>query len=153
MIIRALRSMIPPIDWRWHNWLLFVAGVVLVGSYWGLLSWAPLDDAISRLASHPDARSAFDSASAREEALFVIFAFLLLTPAALLAALFLLTSVLAILLVTLGPVTRLIRIPDAVLASLILGVGGVVAYAKAVAWWPWLHTGAALVARAFLVVH
>jgi hypothetical protein len=152
MVTRALRRMIPLGDWRWHNWLLFAAGILLVGSYLGLVSWAPLDDAITRLASYPDARSTFESASARPEALFVIFAFLLLTPAALLVALFVLASVLTMLLVTLGPVTRMIRIPDAVLAALILGVGGVVAYVKAGAWWPWLGAGAALVARAFLVV-
>lgn len=144
--------MISPGDWRWYNWLLFAAGILLVASYYGLLSWAPLEETIERLASHPGTRSAFQTASSRQEALFVIFAFLLLTPLASLVALFVLASGLAMVLGLLGPVTRTVGISDKVLALVVVAAAGVVAYARVETWWPWVRWTAGLVARAFIAV-
>lgn len=138
--------------WRWTHWILLLVGVLILTSYLGLLSWGPLEDAFRRLASQPGAREAFREPGGQVEALFIVLTFLLLTPVAALAVLFLMVLVLAILAGFLAPVARMFGLPDSTVTVLLVAGLAAVAYAERPLWLPWSRWVLGFVVRAFLVV-
>lgn len=139
-------------SWRWYNWLLLLGGALVVGGYFGLVSLAPLDEALQRVAGSSKVGDVFQHAGGRQEALFVLFTFLLLTPLAVLVGLFMIVFAFAILMALVGPVTRSFGVPDGATSALLVLGAGALAYVKADAWLPPFQLVLGLVVRAFLVV-
>ncbi len=70
---------------RWSHWVLLVLVVIFVMSYFGLVSWGQIGDALESLAEHPRGAQIFYAKIDRSDAIFMVFMFLLLTPLALIA--------------------------------------------------------------------
>ena len=137
--------------WGWGRWFLALLGVLFLASYFGWLSWGPVENAIRTLAVRPGVPEVFrEIAVGRTEALFVLLSFLLLTPVATLVGLFLFVFLLMIVAGTLGPLWRLLGLPQWALVVLAVLVLGGVAYAKNGMWLPWVLRLSGLVAQAYL---
>lgn len=137
---------------RWTHWFLVILGAVLVGSYLGLLSWGRVEQALERLASEPKAAQLFQHESVgRPEAMFFVFAFMILTPAATLATLFLAAFVASFIITSLRPLSRMCALPDATFPA--VGIGGflIAIWIERLEWLPSARWLVALVARSFLV--
>ena len=136
------------LGWGWGRWLLLLFGVLFLASYLGWLSWGPVENAIRTLAIRPGVPEVFrDIAVGRTEALFILLSFLLLTPLATLVGLFLFVFLLMILAGTLGPLWRLLGLPQWALVVLLGVVLGGVAYARNGMWLPWVLRFSGLVAQ------
>lgn len=70
---------------RWSHWVLLVLVVIFLMSYFGVVSWGKIGDAIESLAEHPRGAQIFYAKIDRSDAIFMVFMFLLLTPLALIA--------------------------------------------------------------------
>jgi len=70
---------------RWSHWVLLVLVVIFLMSYFGLVSWGKIGDAIESLAENPRGAAIFYAKIDRSDAIFMVFMFLLLTPLALIA--------------------------------------------------------------------
>lgn len=139
--------------WGWGRWLLLLVGVLFLASYLGWLSWGPVEDALRRLAIRPGVPEVFrDIGVGRAEALFVLLSFLVLTPFATLVGLFLFVFLLMILVGTLGPLWRLLGLPQWTLVGLLLVILGGAAYARSALWLPWVLWLSGLVAQAYFSV-
>src|SRR2546428_2835468 len=68
-------------SWRWPQWLLFVLAVLVLVSYFGLISMGRVERELDRLAARSGGELVTED-TGRREALFIVFAFLLLTPVA-----------------------------------------------------------------------
>ena len=137
--------------WGWGRWFLALLGVLFLASYFGWLSWGPVENAIRTLAVRPGVPEVFrEIAVGRTEALFVLLSFLLLTPVATLVGLFLFVFLLMIVAGTLGPLWRMLGLPQWALVVLLVLVLGGVAYAKNGMWLPWVVWLSGLVAQAYL---
>lgn len=122
------------LPWRWTHWVLLLVGPLFVMTYLTLLEWGPIDEAIQRLATEPGLR---DPIIVRAETLFGLVTLILLTPLVAMVALFLLLFALVILAVALGPLVRLLGLPDAVFVLLLGALASGAIYAKSLAWLPW----------------
>ncbi len=125
------------LPWRWTHWVLLLIGPLFVIIYLTLLAWVPVDEAILRLASHPETRVARHPVIARAEAVFSLTTLILLTPLAGIVALFLLLFAMIALTVVLGPVVRLIGLPDWLVVPLLGAALSASLYAKSATWLPW----------------
>ncbi|HEV8643011.1 MAG TPA: hypothetical protein VGV13_18135 [Methylomirabilota bacterium] len=134
-------------SWRWPQWFVFVLALLALASYFGLISTGRVDQELDRLAARSD-RELLTRDTGRGEALFIVFAFLLLTPVAvgLVACVPMFASA------TAGAfLQRLIRLPE-VVGTLLFWIGfAVLAYFTVDAWLPWMQQVAGLIARAFFI--
>ena len=126
------------LPWGWTHWVLLVVGPLFVVAYLSLLSWGPLGEVIKRLSSEPGAHSTAGSVGLlRAEALMGLVSLLLLTPLVGMVALFLILFGMVILAITVGPLGRLLGVPDWAF-MLVLGTTlSVVLYAESQVWLPW----------------
>jgi len=130
---------------RWTHWLLLLVGPLFLASYFGLLSWAPVKEAVGQLTNQPAGVS-------RAEGLLGLVSLLLLTPIVGMVGLFLLLFALVVLAGTLAPVARMSGIPQWVFTLLVaVGSSGTV-YANREAWVPWFLQALDRVASAYLVL-
>ena len=137
--------------WRWRHTILFVTSVMFLLSYFGLVTWGQVEQALERLADQPGARARFGGTMGRAEALVTSFLFLFLTPLAIAMAGGVLAFVAAVVGGVLRGVTRLHALPDWVFA-----LGGYAVIVGAAWYWSaaWLPLGQAfvgLIAQAILV--
>lgn len=135
--------------WRWPQWMLFFLGLCYLAFYFGFVSLGQVEHELERLgAQSPDATAILSGETGRGEALFIVFAFLFLTPVAVVIAastpLFLSAATAAFL-------NRLIRLPEVVGSLLFWIVLVGVAWVERAQWLPWGQWLLSLVARAFLL--
>src|SRR3990170_1505844 len=137
--------------WRWRHTILLVTSVMFLLSYFGLVSWGQVQQALERLADQPEARARFDHTLGRAEALITAFLFLFLTPLAIAMAGGVLAFVAAIVGGVLRGLTRLHALPDWVLA--LAGYAAIVgaAWYWSQEWLPLGRTFVGLIAQAILV--
>ena len=135
--------------WTWTQWMLFGFGCLFLATYFGFISLGVLEELLDHLAG-PSERTAgmFTPGLERAEALFLMFAFLLLTP---LAAFFGLLLPLFLSAVTSTFLSRTAQVPDAAGALLFWIAAAVAAWLTLDQWWPHATWFVALLARAFLV--
>lgn len=139
--------------WRWTHWLALAIAAGYVVSYLGLLTWGDLERSIEYLASSSTFREGFEHSPSRQhEALFVVFAFLLLTIPAVLALSLVVGFVVLVVSGALEPVTHRAGLPESLPRLVVLAVLGVLAWHYQELWLPSLRWLLALVASAFLAV-
>jgi len=137
------------IEWRWRHWFVFGLGLVAVAGYFGLITAARVESVLERLAAQSEsAGQVFGQDAGRAEALFIVFAFLFLTPVAFAMAAFVPLFASAMFAEFVFSVTRL---PQAAGALFFWTVLAVAAWMKVEAWLPWLQWLGSLIARAFLI--
>src|SRR5712691_9567631 len=107
------------LPWRWTHWVLLLIGPMFVIVYLTLLAWVPVDEAIQRLAGHPETRVTRHPVIARAEAVFSLTTLVLLTPLAGIVAIFLVLFAMIALTAVLGPFVRLVGLPDWLVAPVL----------------------------------
>ena len=123
--------------WRWTHWVLLLVGPLFIVLYLSLLSWSPVEEAITRLAGELGQRGALQNSLFRAETVFGLVSLLLLTPLAGMVALFLLLFAMVIVVTSLGPIVRVVGLPDWVLVLLLGAASSHVVYSKSEVWLPW----------------
>ena len=113
-------------------------GPLFVVAYVSLWSWGPIDEAIQRLQHQPELLNAGRNVGVlRAEPLVGLVSLLLLTPLVGTVALFMLLFAMVILAVTLGPLVRVLGLPEWVLVLLLGGAISSAVYAESEVWLPW----------------
>ncbi len=130
---------------RWSHWLLFLVGPMFLATYFGLLSWGPVEEAIKQILSQQPGLP-------RAEGLLGLVSLLLLTPIVGVVALFLLLFVWVVLAGTLGRVGRMLGLPDWAFLLLVATVSAGLVYAKSETWLPWSLQALDRVASAYLIL-
>ncbi len=126
------------LPWGWTHWVLLVVGPLFVVAYLSLLSWGPIGEVIKRLSSDPgQSHMAGGAGILRAEALLGLVSLLLLTPLAGMVALFLILFGMVILATTLGPLGRLLGLPNWTCMLILGAVLSAVLYANSQVWLPW----------------
>ena len=126
------------LPWRWTHWVLVLVGPLSVSASLGLWSWGPIDEAIHRLQRQPELLNAGRNVGIlRAETLVGLVSLLLLTPLVAMVALFMLLFAMVILAVTLGPLARVLGLPEWVLVLLLGGAISSAVYAESEVWLPW----------------
>lgn len=125
------------LPWRWTHWVMLLVGPLFIVLYLSLLSWSPVEEAITRLAGELGQRGALQNPLLRAETVFGLVSLLLLAPIAGMVTLFLLLFGMVIVVTTLGPVVRMVGVPDWALVLLLGGVSSHVVYAQSEIWLPW----------------
>ena len=124
--------------WRWSHWVLLLVGPLFVVTYFSLLSWGPVDEAIQRLTSEPGPRDApRGSGLVPAEAVLGLVPLLLLTPLVGAVVLFLLLFAMIVVGITLGPLLRGVGLPDWTVVLLAGATFSGALYGKSEAWLPW----------------
>src|SRR3990172_3365993 len=114
------------LPWRWTHWILLLVGPLFVVAYLSLWSWGPIDEAIRRLQHQPELLNTGRNVGVlRAETLFGM------------VALFMLLFAMVILAVTLGPLVRVLGLPEWVLVLLLGGAISSAVYAESEVWLPW----------------
>jgi hypothetical protein len=147
--MRGIPAPLP--GWRWPQWLLALLLSVALASLLGLVSWQPFRDAVEWLAWYPDAVGPAETWTGRtHEAVFIVFAVLLLATLAVLLALLLGGLVVLVISAAVEPTAQRAGIPLWVPRVAVVGslLGLAVAYQPL--WWPPLRWGLAVVAVAVL---
>ena len=130
---------------RWTQWLLLLVGPLFLASYLGLLSWEPVQEAIKQLAS-------YSPGLARAEGILGLVSLLLLTPLVGVVALFLLLFVWVVLAGILGPVGRILGLPNWAFFLLVATASAGAVYANSEAWVPWSLQVFDRIATAYLIL-
>jgi hypothetical protein len=126
------------LPWRWAHWVLLLVGPLFVVAYLSLWSWGPVDEAVQRLQHQPELLNAGRNVGLlRAETLVGLVSLLLLTPLVGIVALFMLLFAMVILAGTLGPLVRVLGLPDWVLVLLLGGAISGAVYAESEVWLPW----------------
>jgi len=113
-------------------------GPLFVVAYVSLWSWGPIDEAIQRLQHQPELLNAGRNVGVlRAETLVGLVSLLLLTPLVGMVALFMLLFAMVILAVTLGPLVRVLGLPEWVLVLLLGGAISSAMYAESEVWLPY----------------
>ena len=140
------------LPWRWTHWVLLLVGPLFIVAYVSLLTWGPIDGAIQRLQHQPPFTPPGDFGVLRAELLVGLASLLLLTPLVGMVSLFLLLFVMVIVATILGPVVRVLGLPDWVVVLLLgAAISGAV-YAESELWLPWSWWLLDHVATAYLIL-
>lgn len=131
---RPLFNLMP---WRWTHWVLLLVGPLFIVTYFSLLSWVPVDDAVARLTGELGQRGVFGDSLLRAEAVLGLVCLLAVTPIAGMVALFLLLLVMVIVVTISGPIVRVTGLPDWVLVVLLGGAASYLANGQSEVWLPW----------------
>lgn len=124
--------------------------MVFLFTYFGLLSWSRIHDALEALASKPAGAQVFHAKVDRADAIFMVFMFLFLTPLALVALLGLLGFIGAMLGGLLESIWKTPGTPDWLLTAIVYLVLAVIAYFTRALWFPHTQGFFSLVARALV---
>ena len=126
------------LPWGWTHWVLLVVGPLFVGAYLGLLSWGPVGEVIKRLSSHPGQPPVVgDPGLVRAEALLGLVSLILLTPLVGMVALFLLLFGMVLVTMAVGPLGRVLGLPDWTVTPIAGAVLSMALYANSEIWLPW----------------
>jgi hypothetical protein len=127
---------------------MFSLGLLYLASYLGLVSVGRVEQELEWLAGNPDATSSIYQDTGQGEALFMVFAFLLLTPVAIGLALLVPLFISAAVAAFLNRATNLPVLAGTLLFWLVLVT---IAYFYQELWWPQTRWFVNLVARGFLI--
>jgi hypothetical protein len=133
----------------WH-WIILVALVLLLVSYFGLLSWGRLGQALEALANTPSGAQVFHVKIDRADAIFMVFAFLIMTPIAVVATVSLVAFIGSVLTGLLEAVYHRPGMPDWVTTLLVYLILAVAAFFTRSLWFPHARGLASLIARAMI---
>lgn len=135
------------------QWLLLVLVVLFLFTYFGLLSWGRIEEALETLAARPSGAKVFFAQIDRADAIFIVFMFLMLTPMAVVAAGGLVAFVGAVLAGFLESLVRARGTPDWIFTGFVYLALTVVAYFTRATWWPQVHGFGSLIARAVVAAY
>jgi len=135
---------------RWSHWVLLVLVVIFVMSYFGVVSWGQIGDALESLAEHPRGAQIFYAKIDRSDAIFMVFMFLLLTPIALVAIGFLIAFIGAVLTGFLEATYHRPGMPDWISTLCVYLLLAVVALLTRSVWSPHAVGLASLIARSMI---
>lgn len=138
------------INLRPSHWVLLGLIVVFLFTYFGLISWGRVNDALEALASMPAGAQVFHAKVDRADAIFMVFMFLFLTPLALVALLGLLGFTGAMLAGFLESNWKTPGMPDWLLTGVVYLVLAVIAYFTRSFWFPHTQGFFSLLARALV---
>ncbi len=138
---------------RRRHWILRVLIALFLFSYFGLLSWGRIEDALESLAEHPRGAKVFQVKFDRADAAVMVFMFLLLTPLALVAVFGAIAFVGAVVAGFLESLLRVTGLPDWLFALAVYPLLAVGAYLTRAAWLPQAQGFLSLVARAILAAY
>ena len=136
--------------WRWRHTLLLVATALFLLSYFGLVTWGHVEQALERLAAEGTIE-VFRSPMGRGEAIITSFMFLMLSPLAVLAAVGLYTFSGAILAGFLRALVPGGLVPDWLFTTIAYCAIALAGWLARGVWYPWVREAVALIARAILV--
>ena len=140
-------------SWRWTHWLVLAVASGYVASYLGLLSWGDLERAIEDLARASTLREGFEQSPSRQhEALFVVFAFLLLTIPALLAGGLVVGFVVLVVSGAVEPFTHRMGLPESLPRLVVLVLLAALVWQFQDHWLPTVRWLLSLLASAYLAV-
>lgn len=140
---------------RWFNltrsqWFLVALAALFLLTYFGLLSWGRIQDALEALAAKPSGAKVFAAKVDRADAIFMVFMFLFLTPLALVAVLGLIAFLGAMLAGFLESVWKTPGMPDWLFTSIVYMVLLLIAYFMRALWLPHTQGFFSLIARALI---
>lgn len=137
-VLRPSRSsLFNLLPWRWPHWILLLVGPLFIVAYFSLLSWVPADEAIARLQGELGQRGVLQDSLLRAEVILGLVCLVMLTPLVGVVALFLLLFGMVIVVTTLGPIVRVLGLPDWVLVVPLGGAASRVVYTQSEVWLPW----------------
>lgn len=134
----------------WSHWTLLVLVVIFLMSYFGLVSWGKIGDAIEALAENPSGAQMFHVQIDRADAIFMVFMFLMLTPLALVAIVGLIAFVGAVLTGMLESMYHRPGMPEWIFTLSVYLVLLVVAFLTRAIWSPQAVGLASLIARSMI---
>ena len=138
---------------RRSHWILLVLVALFLFTYFGLLSWGRIEDALESLAEHPRGAKVFQAKIDRADALIIVLMFLLLTPMAMVAVFGAIAFIGAVLAGFLESLLRVIGLADWVFALAVYLLLGVAGYFTRAVWLPQAQGFMSLVARAILAAY
>ncbi|HSE93148.1 MAG TPA: hypothetical protein VLF19_07565 [Methylomirabilota bacterium] len=138
-----------PTTWSWRHWAFFGLALIAVAGYFELITRARVEHVLERLALQSEsAGTVFGQDAGRAEALFIVFAFLFLTPVVFAMGAFVPLFASAVAAEFMFSITRLPQAAGALLFWIALTV---TAWMKVDAWLPGVQWLGSLIARAFLI--
>lgn len=124
--------------WRWTHWVLLLLGPLFVVAYLSLRSWGPINEAIQRLQHQPgQLHIGRDAGLLRAETFVGLVSLLLLTPLVGMVALFMILFAMVTLATALGPLVRVLGLPEWVLVLIVGASISSAVYAESELWLPW----------------
>ena len=136
-----------------RHWFPLALIALFLITYFGLLSWGRIEDALESLAEHPSGASVFQVKIDRADAIVIVFMFLFLTPLALLAMVGAIAFVGAVLAGFLETLLRVTALPDWIFVLVVYLLFGVGVYLARAAWLPQAQGFGSLLARAVLAAY
>jgi hypothetical protein len=130
------------------HWLLLVLVVLFLVTYFGLLTWGRVHDALEALAGNPAGAQVFHAKVDRADAIFMVFMFLMLTPLAVVAAVGLIAFAGAVLAGFLESLLRTPGMPDWVFTGFVYLTLIVIGVFTRKVWLPEMQGFFGLIARA-----
>lgn len=126
------------LPWRWTHWVLLLLGPLFVVAYLSLWSWGPINEAIQRLQHQPgQLHIGRDAGLLRAETFVGLVSLLLLTPLVGMVALFMILFAMVTLATALGPLVRVLGLPEWVLVLIVGASISSAVYAESELWLPW----------------
>ncbi len=138
---------------RPSQWFLLSLGALFLFTYFGLLSWGRVEDALEALAAKPAGAPVFASKVERSDAIFLVFMFLMLTPLALVALGGIVAFAGSVLAGLLESLVKTPGLPDWAFTGVVYLAAIVVGYFTRAAWQPQVQGLLSLIARAVLAAY
>lgn len=132
------------------QWFLVVVSALFVLTYFGLLSWGKVQEALEAVAAKPTGAKVFAAKVDRADAIFMVFMFFFLTPLALVALLGLIGFLGAMLAGFLEALWKTPGMPDWLFTGFVYLLLLVLAYVTRALWLPDTLGFFSLIARAFI---
>ncbi len=135
------------------HWILLVLGVLFLVTYFGLLTWGQVGDALEALAGNPAGAQVFHARVDRADAIFMVFMFLMLTPMAIVAGAALIAFAGAVLAGFLESFVRWPGMPDWALTGVVYLILVVLGVFTRGLWGPEVQGFLSLIARAIVTAY
>ncbi len=138
---------------RRSHWVLLGLVVLFLFTYFGLLSWGRVEDALESLAAYSSGAKVFQATVDRADAIFIVFMFLMLTPMAVVAVGAIIAFIGTVLAGFLESLVRTPGMPDWIFTLVVYLALAVAAYLTRGTWLPQAQGFLSLVARAILAAY
>jgi hypothetical protein len=135
------------------HWILLALIVLFLFTYFGLLTWGRVEEALETLAAQPSGAQVFHYKVDRADAIFIVFMFLMLTPIALVAIGGLIAFTGAVLAGLLETIVHTPGMPDWVFTGFVYLALVVIGFFTRWAWVPEVQGFFSLIARAVLAAY
>jgi len=138
---------------RRSHWVLLGLVVLFLFTYFGLLSWGRVEDALESLAAYSSGAKVFQATVDRADAIFIVFMFLMLTPMAVVAVGAIIAFIGTVLAGFLESLVRTPGMPYWIFTLVVYLALAVAAYLTRGTWLPQAQGFLSLVARAILAAY